>query len=253
MNTQIYLLLVKKMNPHLPKTLPLMLKNAILGDSLDVPFLKLIRVKSINQQIEFEGETELTEVRNGALNVVSTSGNSVGSYADASGGNRHANGGRLTSMKANSFANLTLPSHSAFSFTKWLDNATPQLAYACTAQSPISEAIFFFRRRIGAGIAGVRMPFMCIRLKKCLISGWSMSGDAETVTLKYREIMWATFDQLADINLPAGMSARLWDTELKEGGESPEVYKFQALIAAIFTVGAAAWGLSEGSHGVQAG
>jgi len=257
MNTQIYLLLVKQSNLPTAAAIPMLLKNAILGDSLDVPFLKFIRVRSIRQTVEFEGETELTEVQTDAqgvksLNVVSTSGNSAGSYAAAAGTNRSGAFG-MTAVNRNNFTNINLPAHSAFGFTKSLDNATPQLAYSCTAQSPFSHAVFFFRRRIGAGIAGVRMPFMCIWLKKCLISGWSMSGDSENVSLKYREITWATFDQLADINIPTGMSARVWNTESKEGGEKPEVYAVQMAVAAIFAAGTAAWGLTDGSHGVQSG
>ncbi len=281
-NEQIYLLLIRQLSPLAKNNPVMMLKAAILGDSLDVPFLKFIRVNNFEHSIGFAGETSKNVIENGQVKSYSSGEGGMGGYnqsgtVDVRGGTKTTDrwGNRefrapnqdlkrvakntaapkyTSKFKNNEFVNLKLPEHNDLTFTKPVDNATPQLAYACTAQEPLSEAIFFFRRRIGAGVAGVRLPYFMCRLQKCLITSWGLDDDLnESVTLKYKEILWATYDQLADINAPTGMSSRVWDVEQQEGGESTEVYKFQAMVAALFAAAGAAWGATEGSHGVQAG
>jgi len=280
MNTQIYLMLVRKVNPKLPlpMRIPLMLKNFVMGDSLDVPFIKMIKVQSVSHKIGFDEGGKITRVegegkdakavtyssakeagaygagdaysdiqvmpRKGVLGEVSNRWQtrtvaSLDSKVKTSG---YGMGGLrfFSGFKNNDYLNISLPDHNEFTFTKLVDNATPQLAYGCSAQEPYYFAAFFFRRRIGAGIEGVRLPFMGIGLTKCLITSWDLSDETETVTLKYKQIMWGTFDQVADINAPTGMSYRTWDTDKKEGGETAEGLALQMLIAALTAGGALA-------------
>lgn len=271
MNTQIYLLLVRKVNPNLPiaAKIPLMLKNFVAGDSLDAPFLKFIKVQSLSHSIAFGGEDSVTQVENGkAVTYKTDTGGSSGDYSVQS--DKHYTGGGyyethdrwgttettsfndhrkytparkdygvFSSFKQNQYLNINLPSHKDLEFTKLVDNATPQLAYGASAQEPFYFAGFFFRRRIGAGIDGMRLPFLGIGLTKCLITGWSLSDETEKITLKYKHIMWGTFDQVADINAPTGLSSRVWDSEKNEGGELKEGYLLQALIAGLTLAGSA--------------
>lgn len=283
MNTQIYLLLVRKVNPHLPMAakVPLMLKNFVMGDSLDAPFLKFIKVQSVSHSIGFAGEDKVTEVVDGAAKTFKTStGKSASGYnvrsdpqwggggystihdrwgaVETTSFNDHrkhtpagsrqfgfigggfSDPGFFSGFKNNQYVNINLPGHKDFVFTKLVDAATPQLAYGCSAQEPFYFAAFFFRRRIGAGIDGMRMPFMGIGLRKCLITGWSLGDEVETITLKYKQLVWGAFDQTADINAPTGLSQRVWDTDKNEGGEKAEGYIIQALIGALTVGGAAA-------------
>ena len=291
MNTQIYLMLVRKVNPKLPLVakIPLMLKNFILGDSLDTPFFKFIRVQSISSSIGFAGEKSVTlrHSRSGHAKTYKTETGKEASDYDAeqdtrwgadTGGKWYNVGGRhgwsaegttkteraasvmrsgvvpwasSVTLKNNNFANINLPEHSEFVFTKNIDNATPQLAYGCSAQEPFYFAAFFFRRKIGAGIAGVRLPYMGIGLTQCLINGWSLSDDVETVTLSYKKIMWGTFDQTADINAPTGMSYRVWETDKKTGGETAAGLLIQGLIAGLTLAGTAAGTLAVGGFGSE--
>lgn len=286
MNTQIYLMLVRKVNPNLPAPAKAaaMLKNFIMGDSLDAPFLKFIKVQSVSHSIEFGGEQSVTE-RHGkiAKTYKTDTGSSAGDYSqsrtrdhkwlagrtvtyDRWGNKLHSGGGRddrtyarntgftggfkglVSTFKNNQYVNINLPDHDDFTFTKLVDNATPQLAYGASAQEPFYFAAFFFRRRIGAGIDGMRMPFMGIALRKCLITSWSLDDETEKISLKYKHICWGTFDQVADINAPTGMSQRVWNTESNEGGEKPLGYVLQALVGGL-TVAASA-GLSAALGGV---
>jgi type VI protein secretion system component Hcp len=272
--------------------IPLMLKNFVMGDSLDVPFIKFIKVQSVSHAIGFDAGNKVTRVEDvDGKNTAVTYSNakeaggydagdnyskwritpregvvgerhsrwqtqSVASISDArqkrSTASGHGLGGLrfFSGFKNNDYLNISLPDHNEFTFTKLVDNATPQLAYGCSAQEPYYFAAFFFRRRIGAGIEGVRLPFMGIGLTKCLITSWGLSDETETITLKYKQIMWGTFDQIADINAPTGMSYRTWDTDKKEGGETAEGLALQMLIALLTAGGALAataivGGLSE--------
>jgi len=286
-NEQIYLLLMRDLSDVNKFNPAAMFKAAILGDSLDVPFLKFIRVKDYEHSIGFAGKKSESVIENGAVATYSSEDGGMGGYDQKTtvvNGNvttvtdrwgrkeiatttRNAQGVETTAhtvnnpgtslmsrFKNNEFVNLKLPEHNELTFTKSVDNATPQLAYACTSQEPISQAIFFFRRRIGAGVAGVRLPYFMCRLEKCLITSWGLDDDLnESVTLKYKDILWATYDQLADINAPLGMSSREWDTEQNLGGESAKIYLFQGFVAAFFAAAGAAWGATDGHHGVSTG
>ncbi len=271
MNTQIYLMLVRKINPNLPTAvkIPLLLKNFVMGDSLDAPFIKFIRVQSVSHSIGFGGGSSVTRVEGEGedakavnystgtkptkygdmdknVNVGGDNSRYVDRWEDWDVGNDRTSGygiGGLrffSGFKNNDYLNISLPEHNELTFKKYVDNATPQLAYGCSAQEPYYFAAFFYRRKIGAGIKGVRLPFMGIGLTKCLITGWSLDDEMESVTLKYKNIMWGTFDQLADINAPTGMSYRVWDTDNKEGGETTKGLLLQGLIAGLTAAGAAA-------------
>lgn len=246
MNTQIYLMLIRDANFPFKKDrssalkaaaqIPLLLKNFIQGDSLDLPFLRMIRVDSVENKISFPGVT--TSYRPPGA-VATTSGHDAGSYSDikqarfrrqgkddseisarpraprdapppiptAANSVRHAHAG-------NTFMKSHLPDHSDFVFTKQPDNATPQIAYGCSAQQIFPLAVFFFRRKIGVGVGGIRLPFMCIGLRKVRVVGWELGADlSETVTLKYADIAWTAVPPLADANIPGGLNVKDWDTE----------------------------------------
>jgi len=281
-NAQIYLLLVRKVNPDLPWAMkvPLFLKNFVMGDSLDAPFMKFIRVQSVSHSIEFGGGQSVTQKvagQNKAETFWTEGHTSDGEYDDRSahmgtsptfgitgdsrwdkvksaGKNvgKYAYGLGFSQFDAtrNNFTKTQLPGHGEFTFTKFIDNSTPQLAYGCSAQEPFYFAGFFFRRRIGMGVSGVRWPYLGIGLTKCLITGWSLSNDTETVTLKYKHIMWGTFDQLADYNVPTGFSYRVWNSDEKSGGEKPAGLGIQALVTALMAgtgaIVGAAGGFSDG-------
>lgn len=283
MNTQIYLMLVRKVNPNLPTAAKVaaMLKNFVGGDSLDVPFVKFIRVQSVSHSIGFGGEESVTQVEDGVARTYKTdTGGSASDYDPTNVTRRvhkdtglaydvHANrwghtitsgitkarmgggrqGGFFSRFKNNQYLNINLPDHDNFTFTKSIDNATPQLSYGCSAQEPFYFAAFFFRRRIGAGINGVRLPFMTLGLTKCLITGWSLEDETEKVTLKYKDIMWSTWDQIADVNVPTGASARVWNTETQEGGEDARAYLLQALVGALSAGAGAAFTSDEVQSG----
>ena len=68
----------------------------------------------------------------------------------------------------NTFLQLSLPDHNGLEFTKHTDNATPQIAYACSSQENLPIALFCFRRKIGLGVSGIRAPFMIVLAQKCL-------------------------------------------------------------------------------------
>lgn len=153
-------------------------------------------------------------------------------------GEKHRTGGRrfFTKFKQDTgFANaklpINLPSHNELTFTKGCDNATPQIAFACSAQEPIRHAFFAFRRKIGLGVEGIRVPYLVVWLKQCLVTGWGLSGDEETVTLQYETIKWCTYDQMTDWNAPTGMSNREWDTQDNAGGEDVAMYVKMGLLA----------------------
>ena len=151
----------------------------------------------------------------------------------------------------NRHLNIDLPGHNDVEFTKNVDNATPQLAYACSSQHPIGTAVILFRRRIGLGVRGIRVPFMAVMLSKCLMTGWSLSGEDESCSMQYEEIAWCTYDQIADFNVATGMSNRTWDTESKKGGESTALYVMMGAIAAAAMAGAGIDTLATGVGGGQ--
>lgn len=293
METQIYLLLARKAGDFTAASGPMwakqVLKDMILGDSLDIPFLKFIRVQGVEHSINFPGRKKVVKRVAGVggapdyAQEYESEGldQEAGDYDQSITEDRHYNtrarrrvparrinyqrktnrwgvkryqlqgdndwnygvAGNtyhvefLSKFRNNQYITASLPTHNEFTFTKLPDNATPQLAYGCSSQEPMSFAGFFFRRRIGAGISGVRLPFLMIGLRKCLITGWGIGDDlTEKVTLSYKDIVCSTYDQLADINVPTGMSTRIWQTDTKEGGENAKAYLLQGLVA-VLTVG----------------
>lgn len=293
METQIYLLLARKAGDFSAGGAAIwvkqVMKDMILGDSLDTPFLKFIRVQSIEHSIGFPGRKSVVEEHGGHAVEYKSTGHDEeagdyddsmyrarrpwagrnyrrtrwGTYQEQRAGqefkalqNRHLSRKQtfFSTFKNNQYVAPALPTHEEFTFTKLPDNATPQLMYGCSAQEPMAFACFFFRRRIGAGIMGVRLPFMMIGLRKCLITGWQLGDDmTETVTLSYKDIIWSTFDQLADINVPTGMSARVWQTDTKEGGETMKAYIPQAILAALTVIVGASVALTNADDGVKKG
>ncbi len=311
MNTQIYLLL-KKTGDFNPATLNLKdLKNLILGDALDMPFVKWIRITGLSNSIGFSSGT-IRSINAAGDMVEKSYGSSAGSYDQSLNASTFTDGGRrdvdhldynrggmtssYTSYEGvnrfgfsgkvkpkvegefitknygagvnapltaptggtkfegagnksftrfqNSKLKISLPDHDSLTFTKNCDNATPQLAFAASAQEPVKHALFAFRRRIGNGVQGIRVPFMIIWLRECLIEGWELNGDVETVKIKYKTIKWCSYDQVSDWNMPTGMSNRDWDTQDQSGGEDIKTYIIMAAIAA--ATAALGLGLSMG-------
>jgi type VI protein secretion system component Hcp len=281
MNTQAYLLCIKAPDSSVGWKSPKGGKNVlswgsftkklgsiiasgdfILGDSLDNPFIKFIRVQSVSHEIAFgskqwayDPEKEVKSPLVGPLpegaerpEVVTGKGDwvsrgkgptdydvlgarndlyqkylnrveSVTGVTDIAAGL----GTRFASLftRRNEFADVVKPDQKAFVFSKFIDNATPQFAYAASAQEPLWLCVFFFRRRIGTDITGtgVRLPFLMIGLWKSQITGWSISNMMETVKLKYKGIAWAHIPPAADTNAPGWVPAmRWWNVDDPGGG-----------------------------------
>jgi type VI protein secretion system component Hcp len=281
-------MITRKTNPMLkgPAKVAAWLKDFIGGDSLDVPFVNWIRIRGVEHSIGFGSESAVASSQpnlpehlqaddplTGFDQTTKTSktthwgtvtekeASRWGRSTAISFGNFRSEqavpaGGFLTQFKNNQFVNISLPEHGQFKLTKFPDNATPQLAFACTAQEPIENAIFCFRRRIGTGVFGVRLPFLTVQLQKCLVTSWGLDGDLnETVTIKYKKITWCTYDQMTDWNAPTGMSAREWDVEEQAGGENRNLYILMGLLAAAVSAAGLAMGLggAEGGIGVEKG
>ncbi len=267
MDGQVYLLMVKKTSSGFksmpaPAKVQEVLSKFMHGDSLDIPFLKFIRVQSVDHSLgmpsggpslvvqegtgenayarELKAEPSMVhsdddyDARSKRMWYTKDTSEALVDTASQMAALRNNNAGYGSGWdfggsgrKSRWFSkaqnlNVKLPDHGDLSFTKWADNATPQLACACAAQEPISWAAFFFRRRIGPGVMGVRLPYLCIIVEQCLISGWEFAGsNTEKVTLKYKRITWASIDQFADTNAPTMLtSTRTWDAAQKEGGET---------------------------------
>lgn len=334
MSTEIYFRIIKDVDPSddvtgaslIAKLMsPIPLPGVICGDSLDMPFIKWMKLTGFKNSIGFdsgtmrriEGDGDDAEVKSYDY------GRSSSSYGAARTGGDDAEGpaerqerdvveedvesigtirrGRMTTGKRtgrdrfgsftqkktrkrslrragrglewgdwgaesdwgkrsrpflsnfsnpNNFLNINLPNHNSVSFSKRIDNATPQLAYACSCQEPIGTAMVLFRRRIGLGIRGIRVPFMAIMLSKCLLSDWELDGEDESCSMSYQEIRWCTYDQIADFNVATGMSARQWDTADNTGGESAVMYGVLGGIAAAAMLGA---GLDTGISAAVSG
>lgn len=279
MNTQIYMLCFKDpggaWNNDASKTMKAALTakkilraitnlDFILGDSLDVPFVKFIRVQGVEHGISFPGTSTHRAFADGEWQEKVT-GSKAGDYEDASnpswfgvgeeawhhdtytqwnkdfdryeedkgtiiGATKYANkrmhrrrAGQVFGFRRNKFTDITKPDHDDITITKLVDNATPQFAYAASAQEPFWYTFLYFRRKIGGGIpkTGVRMPFLMIGLYKSLITSWSLGGDmAETIKMNYSSIAWASIPPWADTNIPlAGVPAmRWWTTDDNKGG-----------------------------------
>jgi type VI protein secretion system component Hcp len=250
-------------------SIPKWLKAFVMGDSLDAPFLKFIKVTNVDHSMGFGDGGE--QLKYGDAGVADTT-NYVGveEYGDHKAGDvsargavgrsfqhllgdghftlnrgRTALGQRASFESGNMFLQSHLPEHGKFGFSKKIDKATPQLAFGCSAQERFPIAIFFFRRRIGLGLEGSRMPYMVIGLEKVLISSWSLGGDSESVNLAYKRIGWAATDQISDMNISIPGFARTWDVESRRGGEGGWALGLQALTAGlVFATGAIAKALA---------
>ena len=238
MASQIYLLLIR--NPgKWPDTLTAgsvaggallvlktLMKDMIRGDSLDVPFVKFIRVRTVSHAIKYTEKRNQSE-RNAMDDSATSSVKDKDAYKTASDQTTFFGNFPGSSIQSSledfwsghAFDSLTLPEQSEFKFTKLIDNATPQLAYGCSAQEAFPLAVFFFRRKIGLGVEGIRTPYFVVGLYKCMITGWELDGENEKVSMKYSSIAWCSIDPLADSNLPVGFSQRYFDIDSSSGGE----------------------------------
>jgi type VI protein secretion system component Hcp len=155
-------------------------------------------------------------------------------------------------LKRNTFAGTTKPEHGDITITKLVDNATPQLAFACSAQEPIWYTFLYFRRRIGGGISGVRMPFLTIGLYKSLITSWGIGGNmTETIKMNYKSIAWASIPPWSDTNLAlAGIPAMRWwsNDDVAGGNKGGWALLMQGLTAALV---AAAGVMAKGVEAAQ--
>ncbi|WP_013628084.1 type VI secretion system tube protein Hcp [Rubinisphaera brasiliensis] len=330
MNNQIYLVLKRtgEFDANVLGNVAKAAKDLILGDSMDVPFVKWINVTGVNNSIGFSSGKVRSLVNTAAAGAepryelqTASYGTSAGDYEDAmsptdapeegiggyrnAGPRRFVNNGRRYRLQArerqvrevsysryrgkitqntsqlqaranhawhnvgdertrttyehtgafftpdfdNAKLKINLPEHNEFVFTKNVDNATPQLAFAASSQEPIGHAVFAFRRRIGVGVQGVRLPYMMVFLRECLVNNWALDGDQETVSLQYQRIHWLTYDQVTDWNYPTGMSNRYWDDKNKKGGENAKLYILMGLVMAAFAVaGSAAQALVQPYH-----
>jgi type VI secretion system secreted protein Hcp len=102
----------------------------------------------------------------------------------------------------------------AFSFTKLLDQATPQLALACAAGTHI-DAVLIELCRAGTE----KQPFMQYRLSDCLIRSVEASGTqgedvpSEDVEIAYGKIEWRYIRQNRAGGGPAGSMVSGWNLE----------------------------------------
>jgi type VI protein secretion system component Hcp len=256
-----------------PKLLTAVAKlDFVLGDSLDIPFVKFIRVSSVSHDIG-KGFTSgsYADARTDVFGVNIDdwkAGKSPEKYEvdDTASDDEKAWAQRATARAAkaqpnrwgtalgglflnhNRFAKVALPDHGDITITKQVDNATPQFAYSASAQEPIWWTFLFFRRRIGAALpgTGVRMPFFVIGLYKSLITSWSLDGKmVEKITMNYADIAWASNPEWADTNIPtAGIPAtRHWSTEGRKGGSKGS---WGILLAGLTAgLGAAGGGMSK--------
>ncbi|MFN3160447.1 MAG: type VI secretion system tube protein Hcp [Rubinisphaera brasiliensis] len=335
MNNQIYLVLKRtgEFDANVLGNVAKAAKDLILGDSMDVPFVKWINVTGVNNSIGFSSGKIRSIVNTAAANAAPTYelqtksyGTSAGDYAASMPGDvryavedsvevedqgiqnfrnrrrqrvqygvrdqstsqvsysrfrgkitrtsrqqqvdrlqdgnwadfgdavnsttyQHSSKPFFTPDFDNAKLKINLPEHNEFVFTKNVDNATPQLAFAASSQEPIGHAVFAFRRRIGVGVQGVRLPYMMVFLRECLVNNWALDGDQETVSLQYQRIHWLTYDQVTDWNYPTGMSNRYWDDKNKKGGENAKLYILMGLVMAAFAVaGSAAQALVQPYH-----
>lgn len=321
MNNQIYLVLKRtgEFDANVLGNVAKAAKDLILGDSMDVPFVKWINVTGVNNSIGFSSGKVRSLVNTAAAGAepryelqTASYGTSAGDYAAAMPTTRAPDEDRTRHREINRYdrreyeyqtsysryrgrvvqrtkryqnrfigdwqtddqrtvtrapqhefsskpfftpdfdnakLKINLPEHNEFVFTKNVDNATPQLAFAASSQEPIGHAVFAFRRRIGVGVQGVRLPYMMVFLRECLVNNWELNGDQETVSLQYQRIHWLTYDQVTDWNYPTGMSNRYWDDKNKKGGENAKLYILMGLVMAAFAVaGSAAQALVQPYH-----
>jgi type VI protein secretion system component Hcp len=139
-------------------------KDQVQGDSLDIPFVKWIRIHDFKHEVSFAKKDEA---------------------------------GNLYALLENQS-----PSQEHVKFTCLPGKQTPQLAFGCMAQEKFPLAIFCFRRQTGVGYE-VRVPHLVIGMKDCLIRDWNLGGKGiEEATLWSNTTAWVAASQLADTNLP---------------------------------------------------
>jgi type VI protein secretion system component Hcp len=152
----------------------------------------------------------------------------------------------------NQFIQSAIPEHGELEFTKYVDSATPQLAYGCASQEKFPLAIFIYRRKIGLGMGGIRFPYFMIGGFKCKLKGWKIDGDQETVALHYRKIAWCGFLQWSDTNLSLPWSTRWFDQEEYKGGQYGAASGIQLIVSAITLIaGGVAAGVDAGTSSVS--
>lgn len=269
-NSDIYLLLsqthagaYKKVEGNKAMALMLLKKliaAMVIGDSLDAPFLGFIRVQGVKHDIALGKDTKPLEWEVGADEKLDTDDEKLRGRQEKVIKFRaptpemqariDAAYDKAIGEQRNKFATSHLPDQNAFEFTKFIDCATPQLAYACSVQAKFPLAMFFFRKKVGLGLGGVRIPYLNIALRKVRITGYSVADDKETIKLQYGDIAWAALGQVGDSNLPFPVvSARMYDAEGKRGSEWNEsgwAYLVQAIGAAMSLI---AGGVSKGTGG----
>ncbi len=240
--SQIYMFLLRGSDFWKSNTLGLaalnplsLVKNIVRGDSLDLPFTSFINVHEVDHEIHFhheEDQAEYEQFHPPARNLLR--GQRTASVHDAifrwDTARHHAPAppaptvGRWTGKRRQPVPGTIfghLPTHNTFCFTKGIDSATPQLAFGCSAQEKFPLAAFYFRRRIGPGIHGIRMPYLVVGLRRVMISAWGIKGsDHEHVELRYEKICWFAMSQVGDADAPQGVSIRYWDRDRSSGGEA---------------------------------
>lgn len=237
----------------IPLLVPKLLKGMIMGDSLDAPFVGFIKVNGVEhgiglgkdqKELEWGDKNKIPDddlvarrTRELYQSLDDDYGRQVRPLLQMRG--VRAERQRLRGLRnqrrqdiaaahhaavreqRHAFINSHLPKHEELTFTKMIDRATPQLAFGCSAQERYPCALFFYRRKIGLGIGGIRVPHLTIGLRKVRISSWKMTGEeTESVSLRYADIAWAALGGIADANLPSVPSARMFSEEDNAGGEN---------------------------------
>lgn len=252
-------------------------KDMVMGDSLDIPFMKFIRCDNVSHGLSFSGmDTQQVTKTTGDTAVTTTEDLNTGNkyqgyrddpvrdslffqktrfYGEKSFGDRFSkihvgNHGIRESLGSwlggNEFVKTSVPKHGEVVFTKSIDTATPQLAYGCAAQEQFPLAAFFYRRKAGLGLGGVRWPYFVMGLYKNKIKDWSLDGDTETVKLSYSAISWCGYDQWADTNISYPWSTRWFDQDAATGGQGGFAMVIQAVAAGlIMGAGAATAALTQ--------
>ena len=152
-----------------------LVKDQVMGDSLDIPYVKWIRVHDFKHEISFPRKELSFEKEDDHGNL----------FIGANGAN---------------------PRHEQVKIQCLAGKQTPQLAFGCMAQEKFPLALICFRRHTGFGYE-VRFPHLMVGLKDCLIADWSIGGsDIEECSLWYNKIVWSANSQLADTNMPNPMT-----------------------------------------------
>lgn len=270
MDSQVYLLLVRQSGSYkdfvdklknatamtVVVLIKQILKDMITGDSLDAPFVKFIRLNGVSHQMSFKGGREFS--RSGSARSDDWEESyTAGSFAPNPMERKtlvqkakRSNTFKGTLLKdwggGNTFVQSKLPEHGAISFTKNIDTATAQLAYGCAAQEKFPLAIFFYRRKAGLGIGGIRLPYFVMACFKSKIENWKIDGDQESADLHYKTISWCSYDQWADTNVSYPWSTRWFNQETFKGGQGGVALGLQVLVAGLVLAAGAVAGAATG-------